>query len=403
MNRLAPWWLGVFIAFVFGCSGGHWRGETRDIFAQDGVRDLHLFVKSADLLRLRSREKANTYYQADIAYLGIRAKQVGIRSRGGGSRQATKLGLRVDMDRFQRRQRFAGHKALILDNLWQDAALVRERVAMRLYERMGLAAPREVFVRVFINGVYEGVYALVEEIDAQFLTRIGNDKGVLFEYKYGKPYYGQSLGVSLDPYVALFEARTHEKQAADRLYGPLRDLLDASSSLEGQAWRDRVEPLIDLRQLLTYVAVETFTSDNDGMLGYAGMNNFYVHRPAKGSRHQVLPWDKDQAFGDVEASIWLRADENVLVARALEFPDLRAHYLAALRQCAEIASADGWLLTQVEHETALIDQSARQDRRKQFDEATRAQATNHLRAFASTRPSRVLAEVDAATAIDTTE
>jgi spore coat protein CotH len=367
-----------------------------DVFEQAGVRDVQLFVNTADLAQLRATASENTYYPADFEYLGVRVRNVGIRSRGLGSRQATKLGLRIDFNRYASGQRFIGHKALVLDNLWQDASLVRERVAMALYERMGLPAPREVFVRVFVNGTYEGLYALVEEVDAQLLTRIGNDEGVLFEYKFTDQYRAQDLGPDVDAYVPLFEARTHEKQAIDTLYAPIRDLLSASASLQGEAWRARVESLIDLRQLLTYLAVETFTSDNDGVLGYAGMNNFYLHRAETGTQHQILPWDKDQAFGDPDASIWLRVDDNVIIRQALAFPDLRAQYLDALRQCAEITSADGWLGAHIDAAAALVDEAARQDVRKQFDEAARAESIASLRTFAVTRAARVLTEVAAA-------
>jgi hypothetical protein len=128
------------------------------------------------------------------------------------------------------------------------------------------------------------------------------------------------------------------------------------------------------------------------------MNNFYLHRGAEGTQHQVVPWDKDQAFGDVEAGIFLRAEENVLIRQALAFPDLRAFYLDKLQQCAEIAATDGWLTAQIEASAALVDAAAVQDVRKQFDEATRAETLAALHAFAVDRPSRVLSQVQSARA-----
>jgi len=369
-----------------------------DVFEQDGVRDVHLSINARDLAQLRTTASENTYYPADFEYRGVKVRNVGIRSRGLGSRNATKLGLRVDFNRYTTGLKFEGHKALVLDNLWQDASLIREKIAMSLYERMGVAAPREVFARVFINGNYEGLYTITEEPDSQFLTRIGNDDGVLFEYKYVQVWHGEDLGTDSEVYVPLFEARTHEKQAQQTLYAPLRDLFTASAETSGDAWRARVESFIDLHELLAYLAVETFTSDNDGLLGAWGMNNFYLHRGAEGTQHQIVPWDKDQAFGDVEAGIFLRADENVLIRQALAFPDLRAYYLEKLQQCAEIAAADGWLAAQVDAAAALVDAAAAHDMRKQFDEATRAETLATLHAFAADRPSRILSQVEGARA-----
>ena len=394
MRRITILAIALFLLTGFATPG---RAQI-DVFEQDGVRDVHLSINSRDLAQLRAAASENTYYPADFEYRGIKVRNVGIRSRGLGSRNSTKLGLRVDFNRYATDHRFEGHKALVLDNLWQDASLVREKIAMALYERLGVPVPREVFVRVFINGTYEGLYTITEELDSQFLTRIGNDDGVLFEYKYVGEWHGEDLGTDSEVYVPLFEARTHEKQAQQTLYAPLRDLFTASSDASGGAWREKVEALVDLHQLLAYLAVETFTSDNDGLLGAWGMNNFYLHRGADGTQHHIVPWDKDQSFGDVEAGIFLRAEENVLIRQALSFPDLRAFYLDKLQQCAEIAAADGWLAAQVDASAALVDAAAVQDVRKQFDESARAETLAALRAFAVDRPSRVLSQVVSARA-----
>ena len=191
MRRITTLALALLLLTGLAAQG---QAQGVDIFEQDGVRDVHLSINSRDLAQLRASASENTYYPADFEYRGIKVRNVGIRSRGLGSRNATKLGLRVDFNRYITGGTFAGHKALVLDNLWQDASLVRERIAMALFERVGVPTPREVFVRVFINGGYEGLYTITEELDSQFLTRIGNDNGVLFEYKYVGVWHGEDLG-----------------------------------------------------------------------------------------------------------------------------------------------------------------------------------------------------------------
>jgi hypothetical protein len=145
--------------------------------------------------------------------------------------------------------------------------------------------------------------------------------------------------------------------------------------------------------MLTYLAVETFVADSDGLLGGEGMNNFYLHRPNDGLTHRLVPWDKDQAFTDLGASIWLRADENVLVRRALAVPDLRAHYLDELARCAALASEDGWLAAQLERLLAAIDPVARDDVRRPHPEDERQAAIAALRTFVAERAARVDDEV----------
>ena len=54
-------------------------------------------------------------------------RNVGIRSRGMGSRSGIKPGLRVDFDRYTTDQKFLGLKSFILRNNTQDASNMRER------------------------------------------------------------------------------------------------------------------------------------------------------------------------------------------------------------------------------------------------------------------------------------
>ena len=54
------------------------------------------------------------------------------------------------------------------------------------------------------------------------------------------------------------------------------------------------------------------------MLGYDGMNNFYLYRV--GEQAQLIPWDRDQAFRAVDYPLLAGADENVLMRRLLEDP-----------------------------------------------------------------------------------
>src|SRR4029078_6646585 len=124
-----------------------------------------LFVNTRDLADLRAHYQENTYYPADMQWGSVRLRNIGIRSRGIGSRSAPKLNLRLDFNRYVSGQRFADVQSLQLDNLVQDPSMVRDATAMAFYARMGLPASRESFTRVYINDVYEGLYAIVESID----------------------------------------------------------------------------------------------------------------------------------------------------------------------------------------------------------------------------------------------
>jgi spore coat protein CotH len=83
---------------------------------------------------------------------------------------------------------FLGLRALTFDNVRQDPAMIREHLAMAMFRRMGLVAPRTAPARVFINNDYQGLYTMLEAVDRTFLTTwFGQDEGYLFEYLWREP------------------------------------------------------------------------------------------------------------------------------------------------------------------------------------------------------------------------
>jgi spore coat protein CotH len=393
-RRLAA--IGPILVCLLTCaSAGAYAQTTADLFDRNTVQEIRLYVNSRELQQLRDHYLEDTYYSADFQWRSIRVRNVAIRSRGGASRNPSKPALRVDFNRFTTGQKFLGMTALVLDNVWQDGTFVAESTAMAFFERMGQAAPRESFCRLFINNVYHGVYAIVESVNGDFVKRVlGESGGYLFSYQYHDPFYGEYLGDELAPYQRLFEAQTHELEAATILYSPIRDLFREVNHPDDAVWRDRVEQYVDLPRFITHAAIDVFLAENDGVLGASGMNNFYLYRPAGSTRHRLFPWDMDNAFVNPQFDLLTRADENVLFRRAMAYADLRALYWQVLEECARSAAEDGWLEAEINRAAALVDTAVRQDSRKAFSNDEFEQGVALLQQFARTRSNFVLQEID---------
>ncbi len=381
---------------------------TAELFDDGVVHDLSLWIHDNDWRQLQEHYQDNTYYPADLHWNGMRVRGVGIRSRGKGSRNDRKPGLRVDVDRYLTDQRFLGLKSFVLDNGAQDPSIMRERLAMQLFARVGLPAPREAHARLFVNGAYLGLYVLVESIDKDFIERVYRTRasgtadaardGYLYEYRWRYPFYFGDLGPELGPYEELFEPRTHEAESPDQLFGPIRALSHAIRTAPDQQFEATVSRLIDLNQFVRYVAVENFLADFDGMLGVWGMNNFYLYRPPGTGVAQVIAWDRDNAFSAADHPIWFNAQENVLMRRAMAVPALRAQYLDTLELCARLAAepgvdARGWLEREIDVVVAQIRDAVAADRVRPHDMEAFDREVAHVRQFAQWRPAYVLCEV----------
>ena len=396
------------------------QAQSIDEFFDDtAVREIRLTLNSKDWAALKQNFKENIYYPTALKWQGVSLSNVGIRSRGLGSRSGTKPGLRVDIDHYSANQTFLGLKSFVLDNLVQDASMLRERLSMAFFRRMGLPAPREAHVRLFVNDAFVGVYALVEAIDKGFLGRaFGADSnggtendGFLFEYDYVKEYRFEYLGSNLDEYK-IFDPKTHEKDADAAIWGPIEDMVQAVNQSPDALFSQDVSQYIDLTTFVKHLAIEMFLAEDDGVLGYAGMNNFYLYRFEDSKRSQLLAWDKDNTFHALDFDVMARFNDNVLSRRTLAIPQYRNAYFDALAASAASAmepDADapatdengnpvtrpGWLEREVIRQADQIRALAKTDTFKPFTNEEFDAAVEGLLTFARERSAFVLGQVTA--------
>ena len=81
---------------------------TAEFFDDSVVHELRLWINSRDWETLKTNFLSNAYYPADLQWKSTSVPNVGIRSRGNGSRSGFKPGLRVDVDRTRRHRSFSG-------------------------------------------------------------------------------------------------------------------------------------------------------------------------------------------------------------------------------------------------------------------------------------------------------
>ncbi len=322
------------------------------LFDRSVLHEIRLYVHPSDWTKLKQNFLDNTYYPAAMLWRGEYIDDIAVRSRGRGSRSPVKPGLRVDFDRYAPEQRFRGLKSIVLDNLWQDPPMARERLAMLLFERMGIAAPRVTHTRLYVNDEYTGVYAIVESIDKNFLRRaLRDDAGYLYEYKWSDDW-NLSVRGDASKYVPLpFDPKTHEKSPQPEA---IADFIRAINETPGDDFERVLGEYLDWRHFLTYLAVETFAGERDGLLREGGVNNFYLYRFDESKRFQFIPWDKDATFIWMEQPLMEGVEGNLLVRRALAIPALKRQFLAAVDACAEVAAADDWLAQEADRILGLI-------------------------------------------------
>ena len=392
--------LGLTAWLVLILTGQAAAQSSDDFFNPEVLQRVELWLNSSDWSKLKAAFQENTYYPADVTWNGQTVRNIGIRSRGLGSRSATKPGLRVDFDRYATDQTFLGLKSFVLDNLTQDHSGVKETAAMRFFTRMGIPAPRETHTRLFVNGEYVGLYGLVESVDKTMMGRVfgsigdnvQND-GYLFEYNYvlGSPWRFGYEGSALDPYKARFDIKTNENKSDTTIWGPIEELVRLVNDTASASFEATIGPRLDLAAFTRYLAVQNFVAQNDGFVGYDGMNNFYLYRLEDSTSHVFIAWDEDNAFLQPDFAVTARIEENVLSRKTLEIASYRTQYFTVLSEAAVQASE--WLGQEVQRQLDMIAEAMQSDTKKPYSNAEHATARDTLLAFTAARVTYVRCEV----------
>jgi hypothetical protein len=359
------------IVLVLVCVSVNAYAQTAaDLFNAEHLHDIRIEIHPKDWAALRQDFQLDRYYPADVHWLfderRVTVEQVGIRSRGLGSRNGIKPGLLLDFEHYAGR-RFLGLHTVVLRNNVQDPSMLREHVGMTFMRAMGIAAPRTAFTRLFVNGEYWGLYTIVESVDAAFLqNKFLQQDGYLYKYEYvveAPPYFFDYRGPDPALYMpSPFKPETHEK---DPDPAPLMAMIWTINHALDSQFTAAVSQYLNLRDLARYLAIEAYLAEEDGIVGNWGLNNFYVYRLNGSNLFQFIPWDKSQVLNDLNRSVWANTQTNVLTRRALEVEQVRSAFVDALLDSTDFAGdAGGWLEREITRAYGQIRGAVLQDSKK---------------------------------------
>ena len=310
------------------------------------LHEVKVDIDPADWAALKANFQTDQYYAANVTIDGEMVRQVGIRSRGKGSRSGTKPGIKLDMNKYVSGQEFHGYKAIQVLNSIQDPSYLHDLLTYSVYEAAGIAAPQIATTKMFVNGDYVGLYLLEESVEKQFLrTRIGEDGGTLYKYEFTVPYLLTYRSDAVSAYVPdPFKPETNETS----FDGGLADFIKAVNQTPASTFTQTISAYIDPQKFLTYIAVENAVAEYDGFVGEFGLNNFYIYQLAGTKKFMMIPWDKDGSFHAAEWPVLQRHDANELTKRLIADPALKSYYLSQVKAIATSFVTPAFLSTKVD-------------------------------------------------------
>ncbi len=330
---------------------------SRTLFASAAIHEFYVELDSRDWGRLRAGVASNDYYPAAVSWNGVSLPSVRLRARGRSSRNAAKPGLRIDLHGKGKPGALDNVEGLVLNNLANDPTALHDWLAMKLFRKAGVAAPRRSFARVFINRQEAGLFGLGEEIDHRFLHRhFRESKGFLCQYHAAGPR-PERLGKKATRMRAMFE--------------------QGHLALPGGAHPD-------LGHLARVLAAESFCDDRQGLLSDKGADGLYFYAAKKPAAAYLIPWGKELSFGNWQAPLWPQTGTGVLASSVMAQPLGQELFRAAMGQLSALAGPGSWLEAKVQERAHMLRPLVAADRNRSL--AGYDQAIAALLEFARRRP-----------------
>lgn len=282
-----------------------------------------------------------------IKFNDIEWYQVGVRFKGNSSLSTTyssgndKLSLKLDFDEYEdvypalTNQRFYGFKQLNMNNNYNDASLMREKVGADLFRKFGIAAANTSFCAVYIDSgsgaEYFGIYTIVEEVDDSVIkTQFSSNSGNCY-----KP----------EDDAASFKSGTYDESefnlktnTSSPNYSDVRSLYDAlhssSRTSDSQAWQTQLESVFDVETFLKWLAANLTIQNWDT---YGNMtHNYYLYNNPSNNLLTWIPWDNNEAFESGNGSIEVSAVSSVssswpLISYLIAVDEYEENYKSYLR------------------------------------------------------------------------
>lgn len=231
---------------------------------------------------------------------------------------------------------FYGLKKMNFNNGFKDPSFLREKIFFDIAGKY-FPTPRTIFVEIYVNDEYMGLYTAVEQPDDVFVEmNYGVELGNLFECeKVGigdkQGSFGSDLGYlgeEEDLYREYYTLKTTDNTEA---WESLMHFFDVLNNYYDDEFIEEIEKIADTDQFLAMLAVNNIFANYDSYSGSS--HNYYIYEDSDGIFHPIL-WDGNEAFGSFSMygpSDQLRASplygDGVLESRFFNIPQYKERYL----------------------------------------------------------------------------
>ncbi len=273
------------------------------LYNDSRVSEIHVQLP-ADSLQFMLDELLNDrYMRASFVFDdGTRRdtlQDIGLRLRGNTSLNAQKKSFKISFNEFESGRKYQGVKKLNLLGSHNDPTMVRQKLFYEVWAKAGMPPRRAAFAKLYINGLYRGLYTNIEEIDKEWLSDVfGDDDGNLYKCTY--PANLAYLGLEQQPYKALLnnpETRAYDltTNETEDDYSRFVALVTALNSPADASFPAKISQILNTDAVLKAFALDVAAGNWDDY--FYNKNNYYLYDNPTTGRFEFITYDTDNTFG----------------------------------------------------------------------------------------------------------
>lgn len=245
---------------------------------------------------LIANHSLDVYTNCDITIDGTVVSSVGAKFKGNSSfnNPSRKKSIKIDLNEFVSGQDYDGIKKINLNNGFKDPSFLREKVALDFMNNHQIAAPRCAYARVYMNGIYWGLFTLVEEVNNDFCDRIfGSSSGNRFK---GDPsgdfrWYGSADTA----YYRRYELDNNETLND---WSDLVNLINTVNNSSAAQFQTGIDSVFNANNFIRHWAIDNLFVNLDSYIGSG--HNYYIYDESVTGKFEWIHWDVNEAFGNFQ-------------------------------------------------------------------------------------------------------
>ena len=168
-----------------GSSSSNSQSYENSLFDTSRVHTIDIHISNWD--KLLENAQSEEYTNCNVTIDGEKFNNVAIRAKGNTSLSSvatlgsTRYSFKIEFDHYVDGLSYHGLDKLSLNNLIQDATMMKDYLAYTLMNRMDVPAPLCSYVQINVNGEPWGLYLAVEGVEDGFLERNDMSGGELYK------------------------------------------------------------------------------------------------------------------------------------------------------------------------------------------------------------------------------